>query len=90
MGRSTEDLRKPFLRVNTGPGLLKMAEQGVGILAMSDQYPAVQESSLVPILQGYEGPGTKLYYSYPKQMKGFKRIEVLNTYLQEVLNTKKA
>lgn len=87
-GRTTDTLRKPFLRVNTGPGLLKMAEQGVGILAMSDQYPAVQESSLVPILQGYEGPGTKLYYSYPKQMKGFKRIEVLNAYLQEVLNTK--
>jgi hypothetical protein len=66
-----------------------MAEQGVGILAMSNQYPAVQEASLVPILQEYEGPGTKLYYSYPKQMKGFKRIEVLNTYLQEVLNKKK-
>jgi DNA-binding transcriptional LysR family regulator len=89
-GMTMENLRKPFLRVNTGPGLLKMAEQGVGILAMSDQYPAVQESSLIPILQDYEGPGTKLYYSYPKQMKGFKRIEVLNTYLQEVLNTKKA
>ncbi len=89
-GGTVENLRKPFLRVNTGPGLLKMAEQGVGILAMSDQYPAVQESSLIPILQEYEGPGTKLYYSYPKQMKGFKRVEVLNSYLQEVLNTKKA
>lgn len=89
VGQTMETLRKPFLRVNTGPGLLKMAEQGIGILAMSDQYPAVQESSLIPILQEHEGPGTKLYYSYPKQMKGFKRIEVLNTYLQEVLNTKK-
>jgi DNA-binding transcriptional LysR family regulator len=88
-GITTDTLRKPFLRVNIGPGLLKMAEQGVGILAMSNQYPAVQEASLVPILQEYEGPGTKLYYSYPKQMKGFKRIEVLNTYLQEVLNKKK-
>lgn len=89
-GITNDNLRQPFLRINTGPGLLKMAEQGVGILAMSNQYPAVQESSLIPILQEYEGPGTKLYYSYPKQMKGFKRIEVLNTYLQEVLNTKKA
>lgn len=88
-GTTMENLRKPFLRVNTGPGLLKMAEQGVGILAMSDQYPAVQESSLIPILREHEGPGTKLYYSYPKQMKGFKRIEVFNDYLQEVLNTKK-
>ncbi len=85
-GKTLEDMRKPFLRVNTGPGLLKMAEQGVGILAMSDQYPAVQEADIVPILTEYEGPGTKLYYSYPKQMKGFKRIEVLNDYLQDVLN----
>lgn len=88
-GRTMENLRQPFLRINTGPGLLKAAEQGVGILAMSDQYPAVREASLVPILQDHEGPGTKLYYSYPKQMQGFKRIEVLNTYLQEVLNGKK-
>lgn len=86
-GRSMDDLRKPYVRVSTGPGLLKMAEQGVGILAMSDQYPAVQESALIRILPEYEGPGTKLYYSYPKQMKGFKRIEALNTYLHEILNT---
>jgi DNA-binding transcriptional LysR family regulator len=89
-GGTMENIRQPFLRVNTGPGLLKMAEQGMGILVMSDQYPAVQESSLIPLLQDYEGPGTKIYYSYPKQMKGLKRIEVLNSYLQEVLNTKKA
>ncbi len=86
-GASMDNLRKPFLRVNTGPGLLKMAEQGVGILAMSDQYPAIKESGLVQILPEHIGPGTKLYYSYPKQMKGFKRVEVLNTYLQDVLKT---
>ena len=84
-GKKTEEPRRSFLRVNLGPGLLAMAEQGVGILAMSDQYPAVRNSKLVNVLPEYEGPGTKLYYSYPRQMKGYKRIECLNEYLQKVL-----
>lgn len=85
-GKKAEDPRRSFLKVNLGPGLLAMAEQGVGILAMSDQYPTVQRSNLINILPEYEGPGTKLYYSYPRQMKGYKRIEVLNEYLQRVLS----
>lgn len=88
VGKKNEESRKPFLRTNLGPGLLKMAEQGMGILAMSDQYPSLKESSLVQILPDWQGPGTKLYYSYPKQMKGYKRIEVLKEYLQDIVSSK--
>ncbi|MBT5654292.1 MAG: LysR family transcriptional regulator, partial [Alphaproteobacteria bacterium] len=74
-GKTAENTRKSFLRINLGPGLLQMAEQGVGIIAISDQYPPVKKSSLVQILPDWVGPSTKVYYSYPKQMKNIKRVE---------------
>ncbi len=88
-GRPTQ-IRTPFLRITTGAGLLAMAEAGLGICAISDEYPAVKHSKkLVRILPDFEGPGVKIYYSYPKQLKDVARIRCLGDYLKSVLSLEK-
>lgn len=85
-GKKGGRARKSYLRINLGPGLLQMAEQGVGIVAISDQYPSVKSSTLIPVLPEWVGPDTKIYYSYPKQMHNYKRVTVFGDYLEALFN----
>jgi DNA-binding transcriptional LysR family regulator len=85
-GIEDSHVRKSYLRINLGFGLLQMAEEGLGIIAMSPEYKILETSNLVQILPEAEGPSNKIYYSYPRQMKGFKRVECLGDYLEDVLS----
>lgn len=84
-GRKQDKPRVPHLKINTGHGLLNMAEQGLGIISFSSEYPALKDSGLVPILTHITGPQVEVFYSYHKQMEGFERILTFKKYLMDAV-----
>lgn len=79
-------LGNPYMRLNLGHGLLEMAKKGLGIIALSEEYPALQETNLIPILPNQMGPATDIYYVYPTALSSIKRITALGDYLCATLN----
>lgn len=78
--------QEPYVRLNLGHGLLEMARKGLGIIALSNEYPALKETNLVPILTNHVGPTTDIYYIYPTSFESIKRITALGDYLSATLN----
>jgi DNA-binding transcriptional LysR family regulator len=76
--------RKPFLSINSSQGLHLMAENGLGIAALSKEY-ASNNTKLVRILPHVDGPKIDIYYVYPTRLKEIKRIAVLGEFLRNEL-----
>src|SRR5262249_39585457 len=74
LGTRNDEPRVPYLRINLGPGLQQMAEAGLGIVALSQEYPAIHTSNLVNILPDIQGPSVDIYYVYPKSLSHFRRV----------------
>ena len=76
-------VRKPYLSINSSKGASQLAEKGLGIVALSDEFPHIKELNLVKILPEIEGPVVDLYYIYPKSLQDSKRIKVFGEYLEQ-------
>lgn len=88
IGRKNKQSRIPFMKINVGPGILMMAERGVGIVALSKEYMEANDSKLINILPHIEGPAVDIFYTYPKQSIGYKNIEVFGKYLEDLFKKK--
>jgi DNA-binding transcriptional LysR family regulator len=75
-------VRKPYLSINSSKGASQLAEKGLGIVALSDEFPHIKKSNLVKILPEIEGPTVDLYYIYPKSLHNSKRVKVFGEYLE--------
>jgi DNA-binding transcriptional LysR family regulator len=76
-------VRKPYLSINSSKGASQLAEQGLGIVALSDEFPQIKELNLVKILPDIQGPIIDLYYIYPQILQNSKRVKVFGEYLEE-------
>jgi DNA-binding transcriptional LysR family regulator len=78
-------LREPYLSINSTQGLRRAAEAGLGIAAISEEYPGLKESNLIQVLPDIKGPEIDIYYVYPGQLKHSKRVTVFGEYLLNAL-----
>jgi DNA-binding transcriptional LysR family regulator len=76
-------IRKPYLSINSSKGASQLAEQALGIVALSDEFPQIEELNLVKILPDVKGPTIDLYYIYPQSLKNSKRVKVFGEYIEE-------
>lgn len=76
-------VRKPYLSINSSKGASQLAEQGLGIVALSDEFPHIDKLNLVKILPEVRGPVIDLYYTYPMSLQQSKRVKVMGDYLEK-------
>lgn len=75
-------IQKPYLCVNSIRSLFHFGNSGFGIVSFSQESPLLTGSHLVEVLPEIEGPSFDIYFTYPVQLKGIKKIDVLEEYLQ--------
>ena len=81
IGAKSEQVRKPYISINSSKGACRLAELGLGIVALAKEFPGIEEANLVPILTDVHGPVVDLYYVYPVALKNSKRVQVFGEYL---------
>ncbi len=73
---------KPRLCIDTAMGVLKAIEAGVGIGSLPD-YLARHVDSLVRVLPDVRGPAFDIYYVYPEELRGSRRIMAFGAFVNE-------
>ena len=82
VGLPSGRIRKPYLSINSSKGASQLAENGLGIVALCDEFPNIQELNLVKILPEIYGPKIDLYYIYPHSLQNSKRVKVFGEYVE--------
>lgn len=72
--------RQPTLKVNTIFGVMRAIEAGLGIGSLPD-YVAENAPQLERVLPDLHGPDFTIYFVYPEELRGSRRIEVLRDFL---------
>ncbi len=72
----------PYVSANSLRALFHFGKTGFGIISFSQESPLLIDSDLVEVLPEIVGPSIDLYFTYPIQLKGIKKIDVLEEYLQ--------
>jgi DNA-binding transcriptional LysR family regulator len=74
--------RRPALTVNSGFGLLRAVESGLGIASLPD-YFVDASTAVVRILNDLEAPTIDAYFVYPRDLRPSKRIAAFRDFLLE-------
>ncbi len=72
--------REPEFRVNSVLAMKYAIRAGIGI-GMLPEYLIEEESELVPVLAEIETPKMPIFYCYPVELKGSKKVQVLRDFL---------
>jgi DNA-binding transcriptional LysR family regulator len=86
LGKVAEKRHTPYLQVNSAQGLLEAAKAGLGIVSCAEEVLRLRQLRLVPILPEMQAPSVDIYYAYPKELKGLRKIKALTGYLLETLS----
>jgi DNA-binding transcriptional LysR family regulator len=86
LGTSQGEVRIPYIQANTPYGRLLLAQEGIGITAISAEHPGLLDLKLIQILPDIEGPTVNNYFIYSKAHQNSKRIKVLEEYLLEAFS----
>jgi len=83
VGRPDDQPPRPaVIEVNTIYGVMKAVEAGMGIAALPD-YVARENANLVEVLPDVEGPDFEVYFVYPSELRGSRRIVAFRDFLIE-------
>lgn len=74
--------RPAVIEVNTIYGVMKSVEAGMGIGALPD-YVARENNKLQRILPDLDGPNFEVYFVYPSELRGSRRIVAFRDFLIE-------
>jgi DNA-binding transcriptional LysR family regulator len=84
-GIKQPDVRKPYISINSSQGACRLAELGLGIVALSKELPGIEKMNLLPILPQVKGPIIDLYCVYPAALRNSKRVHVFGKYLKDCI-----
>lgn len=85
IGAKPGHVRKPFLAINSTQGLRRAVEIGLGIAAISEEYPGLnKEYDLVQVLPEIKGPEIDIYYVYPSYLAKSKEVKAFGNLLMDV------
>ncbi len=82
LSSNNKTIQKPYLCVNSIRSLFHLGNQGFGIISFSQESILLKDSNLIEVLPEIAGPNFDIYFTYPVQLKGIKKIQVLEDYLQ--------
>ena len=68
IGAKPQTTRKPYVSINSSKAASRLAELGLGIVALSKEFPGIDKMNLVRILPEVSGPTIDLYYVYPQAL----------------------
>ncbi len=74
---------KPFLSINSGPGMLRAVENGLGIAPLSQMGVKDSKANLIKILPDYPGPRIENYFYYLKTLEESEKVQGLYNHLYE-------
>lgn len=74
--------RPAVIEVNTIYGVMKTVEAGMGVAALPD-YVARENPKLIRILPDLDGPDFEVYFVYPSELRGSRRIVAFRDFLIE-------
>jgi DNA-binding transcriptional LysR family regulator len=77
----SDTARQPRLQVNTVLGVRRAIDAGIGIGSLPD-YLAQGYTRLVRVLPQLNGPSFEVYYVYPEELRGSRRIVAFGEFLQ--------
>ncbi|WP_010298209.1 LysR family transcriptional regulator [Candidatus Odyssella thessalonicensis] len=81
LGVADESNRNPYISISSPQSRLFLAEQGLGIAAVSREHPGLDKMNLVQVLPHITGPAIDIYIIYPKHLKNSKRIQAFENYM---------
>ncbi|AIL13719.1 hypothetical protein IM40_09890 (plasmid) [Candidatus Paracaedimonas acanthamoebae] len=87
LGTKNDEVREPYLQVNSALGLARAAEYGLGIVSISKFQEVSKNVELIEILPNVEGPMVDVHYIYPKRLEHIKRITSFGEYLVKMLES---
>jgi DNA-binding transcriptional LysR family regulator len=82
LGRESEDPRPAVIEVNTIYGVAKAIQAGMGIGALPD-YVARENDALVRVMPDTDGPDFEVFFVYPSELRGSRRIGAFRDFLIE-------
>jgi DNA-binding transcriptional LysR family regulator len=83
-GLKNREERKPVLRINSLPGMLRAVESGLGIAGIPE-YMTQGLKEITKILPELKGPVAEAYFTYTSELRHSKRIKVFKEFLQRKL-----
>jgi DNA-binding transcriptional LysR family regulator len=83
LGEQKGAVQQPYISANSLRALFHFGYSGLGIISFSQESPLLLGSNLIEILPDVVGPSIDIYFTYPIQLKGIKKIEVFEEYLME-------
>ncbi len=78
--------RDPYLTISPPQVRLLMAEQGLGITAISREHPGLDKMNLVQVLPHIQGPVVETYIIYPTHLKTSKRVQAFEDFIVNQFN----
>jgi len=87
LNQKANKVQKPYISVNSIRALFHFGNCGFGIISFSQESPLLEGSNLVQILPEVTGPNFDICFTYPVQLKGIKKIDVLENYLKEYVKS---
>lgn len=76
-------IRKPFIRINSVPGMYNLVARHVGIGCLAKDSPHFKHLDLVPVLPNLVSSEVEVYYIYPENFQNLKKIRVFHDFLNK-------
>ncbi len=75
--------RKPFILINSIPGMYNLVQQGVGIGCFAKESPLFHKYDFVPILPDAPSTEVEIYYIYPESFSHLNKIRFFGEFLKK-------
>lgn len=82
LGTQNKKPRIPFLVINSAIGQFEAATQGLGIIAISDEFPYISAATLEKVLPN-EGVTVPVYFATTLQKLHLHKVEVLESFFKD-------
>lgn len=82
-GREKNDVRQPYMVINSTPGLAKYCLNGFGIANLPPYYGNLFEDDLVRLFPTYDPPEIDYYYIYPHYAEHMEKITKFRDFLKK-------
>lgn len=83
VGTKDGNIRKPFVKINSVPGMYNLVSRHVGIGCLSKDAPHFKNFQFVPVLPDLVSSEVEVYYIYPENFQHLKKIRAFGEFLQE-------
>ncbi len=77
------EVLQPYASANSWRVIFNLGVEGIGIIPLAEEFPALEGSNLVEVLPDIKGSPVEIYFTYPIQLKNVKKIVVFEEFLRK-------